>query len=158
MLSKEWVVRAESPGETSYGCLGVTPFIRICTPEENNRINYQLNKKIGTGGQAPHTGYYLIKDIHKQKKWQSAYDEDAAKVCYKENIEDQFIDIDLSIRLQPFFNYISECLNSDKLKYKVNPGKLIDKVIHVEYSGLEDSNFNGKISKTYKILWSVLIN
>ena len=154
MLFREWVVRAESNGETSYACLGAKPFIRICTPAENDHINYQIKNKFGIREQVPQVAYYLIKEIFSQKSYKLKEDEDVAKILYSVNGEEgSFIDTNMSIRLQPLFNFHSEYVN--KRYYKDNPKSLINKKIHVESVNLIWNSPERKY-QTYKVVWSVL--
>jgi hypothetical protein len=153
MFNFEWVVESESP--LTFVPKGSTPYIRVCTPVENNQLNYSFNGDMGVGRQVPRKGFYLIKDVHFIDNFDRTRKEQASTVLYKKSLGEDFIDIGMSIRLQPLFNYKSECLNGNKSRYKDNPSGLINKVIHVQSSELVDTNYNDQVSKTYKIIWEI---
>ena len=62
----------------------------------------------------------------------------------------------MSVRIQPLFNFVSECLNGDKLEFKKNPYGLVGNTIHVESFDLVDSTYNGQTSKVNKVRWSII--
>jgi len=152
MPNFEWVFKSESDTETIYEIKNSSEYIRACTPAANKQLNerYEILK------QGLRAGYYLVKDIHQQKKYKSDTDEDVARFSYKENFDKKFVDMGLSIRLQPLFNFVSECLNGDKLRFKKNPTGLISKIIQVQSCELVDSTFNGQTSKVNQVKWSIL--
>ena len=101
-------------------------------------------------------GFYQIKDIHQQKKYNSEDKEDVARISFKESLDKKFVDMGMSVRLQPLFNFVSECLNDDKLGFKKNPSGLVGTTIHVESFDLVDSTYNGQTLKANKVRWSIL--
>ena len=153
MSKNEWVLKTESATENIYQIKNSSSeYLRVCTP----KVNEQLNEKFELFKQNLSVGFYQIKDIHPQKKYNSDEDENAARVSYKENLDKKFVDMGMSIRLQPLFNFVSECLNGNKLEFKKNPAGLIDEIIHIESCDLVDSTYNGKTLKVNKVKWSIL--
>ena len=154
MPNLEWVFKSESDTEKIYEIKNSSEYVQVCTPA----VNKQLNDRYEILKHSLRIGYYLVKDIHQQKKYKSDTDEDVARVSYKENLDKKFVDMGLSIRLQPLFNFVSECLNDDKLRYKKNPAGLITKIIQVQSCELVDSTFNGQTSKVNQVKWLTLID
>jgi len=152
MPNFEWVFKSESDTEKIYEIKNSSENDRVCTPAVNEQLNnrYQILK------QNLRVGYYLVKDVHQQKKYKSDADEDVARISYKENFDKKFIDMGLSIRLQPLFNFVSACLNGDKLRYKKNPTDLITKIIQVQSCELVVSEYNGQSSKVNQVKWLTL--
>jgi len=152
MPNFEWVFKGESDTEKIYEIKNSSEYVQVCTPA----VNKQLNDRYEILKHSLRVGYYLVKDIHQQKKYNSDTEEDVVRVSYKENFDKKFVDMGLSIRLQPLFNFVSECLNGDKLRYKKNPTDLITKIIQVQSCELVDSTFNGQSSKVNQVKWLTL--
>ncbi len=150
--STKWVMRHDSLGNEIFEIKGSSPFIRECTQVENNRLNYTFHVKFGMGFQVPREGFYLIKDVHFQDKFDHKGKEQAANVFYKKDLAGKFIDIGMAIRLQPLFNKVSK--SPDKQKYSFNKESLVDKIIQVESVDLVwDSS--EKNYQTYRAIWKV---
>ena len=152
MQNFEWVFKSESDTEKIFEIKKSSEYIRVCTPAENK----QLNDRYENLKHNPRVGIYQIKDVHQQKKNNASDNETVARVSYKEKSDKRFVDMGLSIRLQPLFNFDSECLNGNKLRYKKTPYDLVNKIIQVQSCKLIDSEYNGQISKKIQVKWSVL--
>ena len=153
MLSYKWVLADMTSTEKIYKIQDkISSFIEVCSPE----VNDQLNKRYEILCQSIIVGFYLIKDIKQEQKYFSETFVDVARYSYKENLNKKFIDMGLSKRIQPLFNYVSECLNGDKLRYKENPNDLINQIIHVHSCNLVDTTFNGKTSNVNQVKWSFI--
>jgi len=152
MQNFEWVFKSESDTEKIFEIKNSSEYIRVCTPAENK----QLNDRYENLKHNPRVGIYQIKDVHQQKKSNASDNETVARVSYKEKSDKKFVDMGLSIRLQPLFNFDSECLNGNKLRYKKTPYDLVNKIIQVQSCNLIDSEYNGQISKKNQVKWSVL--
>lgn len=153
MPNFEWVLTSESDSEKIYQIKNATSqLIRVCSPDANR----QLNERLEDHKQNLRVGFYWIKDIHQQKKLNSEGNEDVARISYKESLERKFIDMGMSVKIQPLFNFVSECLNGDKLGFKKDPSGLVGKKIHVQSFNLIDSTFNGQTTKVYKVEWAIL--
>ena len=152
MQNFEWVFKSESDTEKIFEIKNSSEYVRVCTPAENK----QLNDRFEILKHNPRVGIYQIKDVHQQKKNNASDNEDVARVSFKEKSDKKFVDMGLSIRLQPLFNFDSECLNGNKLRYKKTPYDLVNKIIQVQSCKLIDSEYNGQIFKKNQVKWSVL--
>lgn len=153
MTDFEWVLKSESATEKIYQIRNLaSQYIRVCTPEANK----QLNERLEILRKSLIVGFYQIKDIHQQKKYKSEDKEDFARISFKESLDKKFVDMGMSVRVQPLFNFVSECLNGDKLGFKKNPSGLVGKTIHVESFDLVDSTYKGETTKANKVRWSIL--
>jgi hypothetical protein len=153
MPNFEWVLISESDTENTYQIKNpASQFVKVCSPGANN----QLNARLESHKQNLRVGFYLIKDIHQQKKYKSEINEDVARVSYKENPEKKFVDMGMSVRLQPLFNFVSECLNGNKLKFKKDPAGLVGEIIQVHSFELVDTTYNEQPTKVNKVKWSIL--
>ena len=152
MPNFEWVFKSESDTEKIFEIKNSSDYVRVCTPAENKQLNerYEILKH------GLRSGYFLVKDVHQQKKYKSDIDEDVARFSYKEKFDKKFVDMGLSIKLQPLFNFVSACLNGDKLRYKKNPTDLITKIIQVQSCELVVSEYNGQSSKVNQVKWLTL--
>eukprot|EP00825_Cyclidium_porcatum_P022170 TRINITY_DN24486_c0_g1_i1.p1 TRINITY_DN24486_c0_g1~~TRINITY_DN24486_c0_g1_i1.p1 ORF type:complete len:139 (+),score=12.48 TRINITY_DN24486_c0_g1_i1:248-664(+) len=117
MANFEWVLKSESDTEKIYEIKNSSEYVRVCSPAEN----YQLNDRNEILKRDLSAGYCIVKDIHQQKKYNASDNEDVARVAYKENSDKKFVDMGLSIRLQPLFNFVSECLNGCLLYTSPSP-------------------------------------
>lgn len=153
MTNFEWVLKSESATENIYQIKNsASQYIRVCSPEANR----QLNDRLGILRKSLIVGFYQIKDLHQQKKYNSEDKEDVARISFKESLDKKFVDMGMSVRLQPLFNYVSECTNGDKLGFKKNPSGLVGKTIQVESVNLVDTTYNGQTSKANKVRWTIL--
>jgi len=153
MINFEWVLKSESTTENIFQIKNpASQYIKVCSPEANR----QLNEKLEILRKSFIVGFYQIKDIHQQKKYNSEDKEDVARISFKESLDKKFVDMGMSVRLQPLFNYVSECSNGDKLGLKKNPSGLVGKIVHVESIDLVDTTYNGQTSKANKVRWSIL--
>ncbi|HEY5592410.1 MAG TPA: hypothetical protein VIK55_15515 [Paludibacter sp.] len=152
MPNFEWVFKNESDTEKVYEIKNSSEYVRVCTPA----VNKQLNERYEILKHGLRAGYFLIKDVHQQKNYKSGADENVSRFSYKEKFDKKFVDMGLSIKLQPLFNFVSACLNDDKLRYKKNPTGLISKIIQIQSCELVDSEYNGQISKVNQVKWLTL--
>lgn len=125
MTDFEWVLKSESATENIYQIKNsASQYIRVCSPEANR----QLNERLEILKKSLIVGFYQIKDIHQQKKFNSEDKEDFARISFKESLDKKFVYMGTSVRVQPLFNFVSECLNGDKLGFKKNPSKVNERI------------------------------
>jgi len=153
MPNFEWVLKSESDTEKIYRIKNSTAqYIQVCSPG----ANYQLNERLASHKQNIRVGFYLIRDIHQQKKYKTEVNEEVARISYKENPDRKFVDMGMSVKIQPLFNFVSECLNGFKLGFKKDPTGLVGQIIHVQSSELVDSTYNDQTFKVYRVSWTIL--
>jgi hypothetical protein len=153
MPNFEWVLKSESDTEKIYRIKNSTAqYIQVCSPG----ANYQLNERLASHKQNIKVGFYLIRDIHQQKKYKTEVNEEVARISYKENPDRKFVDMGMSVKIQPLFNYVSECLNGFKSEFKKDPTGLVGQIIHVQSSELVDSTFNDQTFKVNRVNWAIL--
>ena len=155
MENNEWNLRSNSSREMVYEIKdqsSSTEILKECTADENRRINNRCQVMKFT----PMTGFYLIKDVHLQKKYKSDTDEYAARYAFTENLDKKYVDFGMSLKLQPLFNGASEGINNGKERFKSNPADLTNQVVHVQSWELVDSTYEGKPTKVNKVKWLIL--
>lgn len=153
MQNSEWVLNAETDFEKIYHIKSPTAqYIQVCSPEANRQINerfVELQRNL-------RVGFYWIKAINQQNKPTSEVNEVIAQISYKENLDRKFVDMGISIELQPLFSLASHCLNGEKFEIQKDPSILVGKSIYVQSSKVVDLTYNSGIAKDNQVLWAIL--